>query len=329
MAADISWISEYQALSSGVGVNRLTGRSRVAVRGKDRVRFLHSFCTNDIQRLSPGMGCEAFVTNHQGKTVGQIFVFCTEEALLLDSVADQAAPLIPHLDRFVISDDVTFEDLTGATGDLLVAGPRARALVASLCGGEVPKQTWHHGQATIGGESVQVVLADFLLPESFFLAMSANSWEIVQQRLIDAGAMPCGSEAVAALRLESGTPLFGSDITADNLPQEIGRDAQAISFTKGCYLGQETVARIDAMGHVNRLLAGVHFVDSAATVPQAGMELRSGEKVVGQVTSAAWSPRLGRPLALALVRRMQAAPGTRLESSCGPAEIVRLPLTAS
>lgn len=326
MAADIPWIAEYQALSSRVGMSDLTGRSRIAVLGNDRVRFLHSFCTSDIQRLSPGMGCEAFITNHQGKTVGHVFVFCTAEALLLDAVGGQAAALIGHLDRFVISDDVTFEDLTSATGELLVAGPEARELLARLCDSELPKQPWHHRQATIGGKSVQVALADFLLPESFFLAMSPDSLEAVQQRLVDAGAMPCGNEAVTAVRLESGTPLFGSDITADNLPQEIGRDAQAISFTKGCYLGQETVARIDAMGHVNRLLVGVRFVDATAVISPPGTELKSGEKVVGQVTSVAWSPKLGQPLALALIRRVQAAPGTRLGSSCGPAEVVRLPL---
>ncbi len=328
MAADVPWIAEYRALTTGCGVGDLTGRGRIAIRGNDRVRFLHSFCTSDIQRLSSGMGCEAFVTNHQGKTVGHVYVFCQEDSLLLDTVPGQAASLIGHFDRFVIGDDVTFEDLTGGIGELLVAGSQARNLLARLCDGSLPTQAWHHRRATIGGQQVEVAMADFLRPESFFLATAADLLETLRRQLIDAGATPGGSEAVSAVRLESGTPLFGCDITAENLPQEIGRDAQAISFTKGCYLGQETVARIDAMGHVNRLLAGVRFVNAHAAIPSPGTELRSGEKVVGHVTSAAWSPQLAQPLALALVRRAHAASGTRLDSVSGPAEVVRLPLAS-
>jgi folate-binding protein YgfZ len=124
-------------------------------------------------------------------------------------------------------------------------------------------------------------------------------------------------------RIEAGVPLFGRDITADNLPQEIGRDQVAISFTKGCYLGQETVARIDALGHVNRQLVGVRFEGNE--VPAVGTKLTAEGKEVGQVTSAAWSPKLAAPLAIALVRRGHAKAGTRLTSASGDAVIVVLP----
>ena len=120
-------------------------------------------------------------------------------------------------------------------------------------------------------------------------------------------------------RIEAGFPLFGTDITDDNLPQEIGRNQQAISFTKGCYLGQETVARIDALGHVNRLLARVKF--TAGEVPATGTELFAADKPVGKVTSACWSPEFGGPLAFALLRRTQTAAGTQLTSASGPAEV--------
>ena len=326
MTAEVPWISEYRALTSAAGGSDLTGRSRIAMRGGDRVRFLHSFCTNDIQRLSPGMGCEAFLTSHQGKTVGHVFVFCTEDALLLDAVPGQADTVIAHLDRFVISDDVTFEDLTAATGELLVAGPQARALLAKISVGELPRELWGHREVLIAGVRLRLAQADFLRPESFFLAAARADLSAIQHALIKAGGVLCGHEAVNAVRIESAAPQFGADITAENLPQEIGRDQQAISFTKGCYLGQETVARIDAMGHVNRLLVGVRFVDGAAALPPDGTELKSGDKVIGQVTSAAWSPRIAQPLAFALVRRAQAAIGTRLDSAVGKAEVVQLPL---
>jgi folate-binding protein YgfZ len=126
--------------------------------------------------------------------------------------------------------------------------------------------------------------------------------------------------------VEAGFPLFGHDIGEDNLPQEVGRDAQAISFKKGCYLGQETVARIDALGHVNRLLCGVKF--TADTVPAGGTTLVAAGKEVGHVTSAVWSPRLKSALALAFVRRLHATAGTRLESEAGAAEVVTLPVAS-
>ena len=129
----------------------------------------------------------------------------------------------------------------------------------------------------------------------------------------------CVAAGLDAVRIEAGFPLFGSDITDDNLPQEIGRNKQAICFTKGCYLGQETVARIDALGHVNRLLTRVKF--ASAEVPSPGTELFASDKAVGKVTSACWSPLNGSPLAFALIRRAQSAPGTKLTSSRGHAEV--------
>ncbi len=127
---------------------------------------------------------------------------------------------------------------------------------------------------------------------------------------------------IESLRLEAGTPLYGVDISVENLPQEIARDTQAINFKKGCYLGQETVARIDALGHVNKLLLLVKFPASAA-IP-VGTELLAGDKVVGRVTSAAWSPQHQAMLALGYVRRELAKRGTRVESSAGPGEIVTI-----
>jgi len=135
----------------------------------------------------------------------------------------------------------------------------------------------------------------------------------------------CGLDAVETCRIESGMPKYAVDITDANLPQEINRNEQAISFTKGCYLGQETVARIDALGHVNRLLVGVKMESS--TVPESGVELTVGEKVVGKVTSSTYSPALKLPLALAFVRREHATDGTKLTLEAGTAEVCSLPVT--
>jgi folate-binding protein YgfZ len=148
----------------------------------------------------------------------------------------------------------------------------------------------------------------------------------IRASLMLAGAAACGEQAFQSARIENGTPLYGADISEENLPQEIGRDQLAISFTKGCYLGQETVARIDALGHVNRTLCGVRF--SCDSVPRAGTPLFSDalDKPVGQITSSCWSPRLKSPLALAFLKRGHHEPSTKLNWEGGPAEVVALPL---
>ena len=147
---------------------------------------------------------------------------------------------------------------------------------------------------------------------------------MVTHALSHAGFAPCQPEAVEIVRVEAGWPVYGRDITDHNLPQEVDRDDLAVSFTKGCYLGQETVARIDALGHVNRKLVGVKFVGAA--IPDVGMRLTSDDQEVGQVTSSVFSPRLDSPLALAYVRRAHNAPGTPLQSQVGAAEVVSLPV---
>jgi len=161
-------------------------------------------------------------------------------------------------------------------------------------------------------------------PSSYFVQIAGPDANAVVEALLAAGAVRCESSAVESARLEAGVPLFGLDITSENLPQEVARDKQAVSFTKGCYLGQETVARIDAIGHVNRLLVGLKF--DRPQVPASGTAILVGDQTVGHVTSAAWSPRLSAPLALAYIRRNHAKPGSLLSSAAGPASVVPLPV---
>ena len=326
MTTALVWRKEYDALTGGAGFADVSDRLRLELRGGDRVRFLHSFCTNDVERLAVGAGCEAFVTNHQGKTVGHIFVWREPQSLVVETVPGQGAGLTAHLDRFVISDDVTFHDRTGDTFELLISGPQSRAALERACGANLPAGLWTRTAAAIAGQSVQIGCVDFLKSGSYFVVGPREGLQPVVDSLAGFGIVPCCNDAVDAVRIESGFPLFGRDITDDNFPQELRRDNQAISFTKGCYLGQETVARIDAMGHVNRFLVGVRFPVAPDAIPPAGIELRSGDKVVGHVASVAWSPKLNQPLALARVRRAHSAAGAKLESAHGPAEVVSLPL---
>jgi folate-binding protein YgfZ len=160
-------------------------------------------------------------------------------------------------------------------------------------------------------------------PQSFFIQVAPDDVAAVRAALISSGAVACEASAVESARLEASYPLFGLDITEENLPQEADRNKRAISFTKGCYLGQETVARIDALGHVNRLLVRLKL--DSDRLPANGDSVLTGEQPVGHVTSAAWSPHFNAPLAFAYVRRNYAKPGTKLTSSGSQAEVIAPP----
>lgn len=312
-------LASHDALFSGAALAEL-GRDEFALAGRDRASFLHNFCTADVKALAPGQGCEAFFCNLQGKVLGHGYIFCREEALAVDTAAGEAEPLITHLDRYLIREDVQLVDRSANVRKLLLAGKRAADVLQSLSGENSPAERCGHADVEIGGVRASVRRIDYTGPDCYFLVCEAERLDDLRTALLAAGATMCDAEAVEIARVEAGTPVYGRDISDRNLPQELSRDKQAISFTKGCYLGQETVARIDALGHVNRYLVGVKFRGDA--VPQSGAELTSDDKPAGEVTSAVWSPRLDAPLALAYVRREFSQPGTHLQSAFGECEVI-------
>jgi tRNA-modifying protein YgfZ len=305
-------IDQYNALRTGCGMVELTDWSSVTFVGADRQAFLNNFCTNDVKRLTPGSSCEAFLTNVKGKVLGHGLVTCRDEELVLITVPGQAAVLIEHLDRYLIREDVQLRDTTAERAYLLVAGGAAAREAL---------------QKLDRGKSRQIDCRLLQADCCAFLETAPADMPLVRQVLSAQGAIECGDDAFSARRIESGTPLFGRDFDDTNFPQEVGRDQQAISFTKGCYLGQETVARIDALGHVNQQLVGVRFAEG--DVPSHGTELSHGGTIVGRVGSAAFSPQLGVPLALAMVRRESTAPGNHLDAPLGPCAVVALPLISA
>jgi len=319
-----SWLGDYLALTEAAGLVDFSRRTLVELTGKDRASFLHNFCTNEIRKLPAGAGCEAFITSVQGKTLAYVSVFATPDALILETAPDQADKIIAHLDRFVIREDVTLSNRGLQWGELLLAGPRSADLLAGLATGELPGNRLTSTQLVLAGATVWLRRVEVAGPFGFLVECPRDELAKITAALLDAGACACSREAFEAARIEQGMPEYGAEITDRNLPQEVGRDALAISFNKGCYLGQETVARIDALGHVNKLLAGIRFERSAA--PQVGCELLAAGQPAGQVTSAAWSPKLGSPIALAFVRRGSSSPGTKLEFARGLAEVIELPL---
>jgi folate-binding protein YgfZ len=320
----------YRALIEAVGVVDMTGRTQLELSGDDRATFLHNFCTNNIRNLPVGSGAEAFILDAKGHCLGHVYVFCGPASIILDTAPGQAEKLTQHLDRYILRDDVEIHDRTSTRGQLLVAGPQAKALMESLAL-SVPHERMAHGESTLMSRSAYLRRMDLVGPDTWLLACRREDTDTILSALANAGAVRGGPEAFEMARIEAGTPLYGRDITEKNLPQEVNRDQFAISFTKGCYLGQETVARIDALGHVNKVLVGVRF--STPDVPAAGEDLKSVDNgdssdasTVGAVTSAVFSPRLQTALALAYLRRGHSSAGTKVNSSVGIGEVVTLPL---
>lgn len=316
--------AEYAALAQTWGVADFSRRTQIEVRGNDRTSFLHNLCTAHIKKLQAGQGAEAFITNVQGRTLGLVYVFCTPDSLVLETVPGQAPALVPHLDRYHITEDVELADRSDAWGELLVAGPEAAAKLAELIGSEPPAEYLAHREATLAGVTVSVRNTAIAQGGAWLLSMPHEHLPTVWQTLTAAGAKPVGNQAVEVARVEAGTPWYGVDLTDRNLPQELDRDALAISFNKGCYLGQETVARLDALGHVNQTLCGLKF--DGTELPPAGTEIEVDGKQAARITSAVQSPKLGAPLALAYVRRGRNTVGNAFPTPFGTATVIRLPL---
>jgi len=326
MAVTADFLADHRALLEGAGILEMSGRTQIEVSGRDRASFLHNLCTQEMRQLQPGTGCEAFFTQVQGRILAYVNAYCRTDSILLETVPGQATALLAHLDRYLIREDVQLVDRTAERTGLLVAGALAAGVLSQLlpAATPLPQQPLAHVSLALAGGEVSLRRVPLAGEECYLLDVPRDRSAALRETLVASGARPVGPEALEAARVEAGVPYYGRDISDRNLPQEVGRNERAISFQKGCYLGQETVARIDALGHVNRLLRGVAFEGS--DVPEAGSPLQVDDRPAGQVTSAVYSPRLKSALALAYVRRESAATGSRFRSPYGPAAVIDLPL---
>jgi folate-binding protein YgfZ len=288
--------------------------TRLEFRGRDRARYVHNLCTNNIKSLAPGRGCEAFVTDVHGKVLAYVRIFAAVDAIYMDSARDTGARLIAHFNRYLITEDVQIADRTSDTAAFLLVGPESPAIASAAAGQEIPDlPELGHTTVRVGDAQCLIISSAALGITTYEVWVPAERAAVVWQALDRAGKphglVPMGRTGYEALRVEAGLPQYGIDIDETNLPQEVGRNDRAISFTKGCYLGQETIARIDALGHVNRHLVGLRIMSGDS--PAARVAILSADKVVGHVTSAVRSPSLGT-IALGYVRRGHERPGTEL-----------------
>ncbi len=294
----------------------------IAITGADRQNFINNFCTNNVRKLSPGEGCEAFITNVKGHAIGHGWFWALENELLFDTVPGQGGALVAHWDRYIIREKVELEDRTNSTAFWCLAGETAPQALAKH--GDLPTELHRICSLTIAGSSVLAARVSWLAEPTWLLSCEARVKPLVEDSLVAAGAVRANDAEWNAARIAARLPLFGQDITDENLPQELARDKLAISFTKGCYLGQETIARLDALGQVTKLFVGLRPVESLVGEFSLPLELNAEGKVVGKVTSfTKLAPsETNKPQALGFVRRVLAKPGTIVDSSVGKFEVV-------
>ena len=302
--------SEYEAAQTGAALFDLSDRTQIELAGGDRVKFLHNFCTNDVNRLRPGEGCEAFVTNVKGRILGHIFVFLAPESIWIDTIPSAEQSLLEHFDRYIITDDVELRGRTDDYAELLVSGPQANAELTKRGLDVGALGRCEHTLIGLPEVSVAVRRVDWLGQPGYLLSVLRNRLSDLWNRLVESDLPPAGRTVFEALRIEAGLPWYGIDISEQNIAQEAGRTGRAISFTKGCYLGQEPIARLDAMGHTNRELRGLRL--SAGPPPEPGSAVLSADdrQEIGRITSAALVPTTNLPVALALLRSGFLEPGT-------------------
>ncbi|HWP67108.1 MAG TPA: glycine cleavage T C-terminal barrel domain-containing protein [Candidatus Limnocylindria bacterium] len=314
---------EYHALRTHAGVFVLDDRALVRASGADRVAFLQGMLTNDVTRLGPGDGCPALLLTIQGRVVSDLRVAATADALLLDVDRGARDAVIESLARLIIADDVELDVVDDVTL-LGLAGPDTPRLAPGL--DALPP--FAHRETTIAGVALRLVHASAVGGEGAILHAPAARAGDVRDALAAAGAVFCGRAALEARRIERGIPRTGVDMGEKTLALEVPVEA-AISTTKGCYLGQEVIARGTARGHVNRRLCGLVF---AGGTPAADARLVHDGREVGQVTSVAYSPALAAPVGLGFVRREHWEPGTELAvvdvagAAAGTARVAAWPL---
>ncbi|PTL55615.1 YgfZ/GcvT domain-containing protein [Paraconexibacter algicola] len=292
--------TDREALTTGAGLVDRSERGKLALTGADRRSFLNGQVTNEIEALEPGGGTYAAFLTHKGKMLGDVRVLETGEELLLDTERVALQALFDLVRRFSIGYDVQLHKRTLQTGLLSLVGPRAAAVADAE---DLPAEEHAHRAGTLGGRPARLVRTR----AGVDVLTATEDVEAVRAALLQAGAVAVAEASAEVLRVEAGVPRYGVDLDDTVIPQEAALNERAVSFTKGCYVGQETVARLFYKGKPNRHLRGLRLSGPAAPGDPLVLTGESGEREVGRLGSVADSPQHG-PIALALVRR-EAAPG--------------------
>ena len=315
--------AEYEAVrGGGAGLFDLSARGRVEVSGGEAVMFLNGMLTNDVAKLEEGAWMHAAFPNPQGRLLASARVLRRGDAFLFDTEAETYPTVLKHLERFTLAGDFRVRDLTAETVMLSVQGARAPEFVGAALDAEAAATARARvTPAPFGEGEVTVIRATHTAEDGFDLFVGAAHAEALRDALVGAGATHAGRDALEVLRVEAGVPRYGVDASDANVVLEVVDESEAVSYTKGCYAGQEIIARIHWRGHVAKRLAGVIFDRDAEPPPDARLRDCAEGREAGRITSTAFSPRLRRRVALAVVKYDFLAPGTELKVFAGDAEV--------
>jgi folate-binding protein YgfZ len=322
------WQREYVFAQKSVALIDKNYGCYLSFTGPDRVRYLNAILTNNIKDLPASQGNVSLLLNPQGRILAEIETYALPESLFCVSYALIRQQLIETLDKYIIMDDVTLADDTQRFGTLALEGPEAARIAVELTGvdlNSVAELATH--DARVGTIPCTVVRrspgkfvgAEFLVERAHLEAL----WHILQEKTEEAGGGPIGYSALSALRLEQGIPWFSYDFSEKQIPHEAALENSHISYTKGCYTGQEIVERVRSRGQVNRRRVGLRFTGEA--VPPTGDVLTSDGKEAGYVTRAAFSPALSSAIGMGYVRKENNAPNSKLEWAGGTATVTPFP----
>jgi len=316
----------YRAALEGAALYDASSAGRIFMRGRDRAALLHRLSTNDIERLRPGQGARTVLTTPIGRIIDLLTVHALDDALLLVAGPDQGGPVWSHLKKNIFfNDQATLEAAGRSHGQLALYGPAAARVLAALSGADLGELPLHHTTTIeLAGGPVLVAARPFIGGPSFTLYPPAERLGALRAALATAGAMPLDDATHDILRVEQGYPATGRELSQEYIPLETGL-LDAVSFTKGCYVGQEIIARMESRGRLAKRLMGLRFPagDTRAAAPA---KLSVDGKEAGDLTSAVLSPRFG-PIALAYVRTAYAEPGVAVGIAGTEArgEVVELP----
>jgi folate-binding protein YgfZ len=319
------WESEWRAARESVALFDTNWQAIILLKGPDRVRYLNAIVSNDMRALAEDEGTLALLLNPQGHVLFELEIYSQREALFVLTHASVRELATATLDKYIIMDDVEMEDTTERQGSIAVEGPRAGAVVSQLTGLSLDGFTDFTGQRVeIDGVLCFLVRrSHFGLPGAQIFAAREHLealWKTLHGAVHAEHGAPIGMKALNALRLEAGVPWFPLDFNDTVIPHEAALEKTHLSFTKGCYTGQEIVERVRSRGRVNRRRARLTF--SAPEPPASGAKLRAQGAEVGYVTSAAFSPAAGTAIGMGYLRREYISPGSVIELGGGTATVI-------
>ena len=316
-ASYVDAAAEYRSVrEDGAGLIDLSTRGRVLVSGAEATQFLNGLVTNDVKALAEDSWMTVAFPNAQGRLLAAARVLRRADGFLFETEAATAERVFKTLERFTFAGDFRVAEMTQEMAALSVQGARAAEIIAATFGaeasrverGSVTTQLWSE-------QPISLIRASHTGEDGFDLFVGAERASSLFAALMAAGARPVGDVALETLRIEAGLPRYGVDMDDSNVVLETGLEDEAVSYTKGCYIGQEIIARIHWRGHVAKRLAGLAFEDDREAARGAKVRTTDGREI-GRLTSTAFSPRLNKAIALAYIKYDYLAPGTKVRVLC-------------